>query len=260
MAEHPLTRIANKLGPLNRVALVVPTLSALTLASFLLALLVSALAPAAAAQPSPPPPPGPPAATAGPPPNIAGEWSITRTWFRSCPRCGFPVIRTTNWVITQTGQTVSVDRGPRGSIAGAPGGGYLTLAGPETGGFDVQRFWYGTLWVEPSGDSFQGQFAGSETIQNPCGSSPPIVTCLVSAGWVRAVRIRPRATIPPPASPTATPSSTTPTTATPTLAAPSATATPSASAAATIAATATASPTSRPLRVLYLPATGAGDD
>jgi hypothetical protein len=176
-------------------------------------LIAAAIAGAAVLAPSigaqPPPPPTPPAtpATVGPPPDIAGEWSITRTWYRRCPRCGFPVIRTTPWEITQTGQTVRVDRGPRGVIVGAPGGGgYLSLEGPETGGFDVQRFWYATLHVSPSGNSFEGQFGGSETIQNPCGSSPPIVTCFASAGWIRAYRISPVATVPtPPGPPTVLP-------------------------------------------------------
>jgi hypothetical protein len=209
------------------------------------------LAPEITAQP-PAPATATPAVTPGPPPDIGGEWSITRTWYRRCPRCGQVVIRTTPWKITQTGQDVRVDRGPRGTIAGAPlGGGYLTLEGTETDGFDVYRFWYATLRVSADGNSFEGAFNGAETIQNPCGDDPPIVTCFTSGGWIRGRRISPIGTVPPPPGP--------PTPPLPSPGAPTAIPTamvtpPSPTAVPTQPPTAT--PTVRPLRPLFFPVTG----
>jgi hypothetical protein len=148
---------------------------------------------------------------------------------------------------------VAVDRGPRGSISGAPGGGgLLTLEGPETGGFDVQRFWYGTLRVDPRGSAFEGGFGGSERIQNPCGSHPPIVTCLVTAGWIRAQRVRPASgpALPTPAR--VTPTATAQQSPSPTHPAP----TSSHTAAATRSPTPSA--TAPPLEGLFFPAAGAG--
>jgi hypothetical protein len=174
------------------------------LASVWLAL--AAPAPEASAQPPPPvptatPPPGPPI-------DLSGRWSVTRTYFRSCPRCGGAVIRTAPWRITQVAGDVRVDRGPRGAVVGS-GPAYLTLEGTETEGFSVQRFWYATLHVAVDGSRFEGAFNGSERMGNPCGGSPPEVTCLVSAGWITGVKLDPVATMPvPPGPPTAAPTAT----------------------------------------------------
>lgn len=156
-----------------------------------------------APSPSPPPPP---------PPDISGDWSITRTWYRRCPACGGTIVRTTPWVITQSGSDVRIDRGPRGSIVGtAAGGGYLALEGLEQQAEGSLRFWYGTLFVDPSGNTFEGGLNGSERIANPCGAVPPIVTCFASGGYLRAQRVRPIATVPtPPGPPTPAPPTATP--------------------------------------------------
>jgi len=194
-------------GDLRRRAAAGPRLAALVLGMALAGLGLGGRV--AAQPPLPTPAPGAPT-PAGPPPDLGGEWSITRTWYRGCPGCGWPMVRTTRWVILQRGAEVRVDRGPRGIVTGdAVGGGTLALAGPETGGFDVQRFWYGTLFVRPGGNTFEGGFGGSESIANPCGDRPPQVTCFVSAGWLRAVRVSPVATMPaPPGPPTAAPAPT----------------------------------------------------
>jgi hypothetical protein len=192
--------------------------------------------------------------------DIHGDWSITRSYYRSCPRCGFPVVRTVPWVITQTGADVRVDRGPRGTVTGA-GPAYLSLEGTESDGFGVQRFWYATLFVSVDGNSFEGTFNGSERGANPCGDEPPAVTCFVSAGWVRGTRIRPFATpppLPPPPGPPTAPAPATATVAPPVVA----TASPTAPPPGTPSPTATNAPTARPLagaaRTAFLPRAWAG--
>lgn len=184
---------------------------------------------------------------APPPPDLAGRWSITRTWYRSCPRCGTTIIRTTPWVITQTLGTVRVNRGPRGSVIGdANGGGLLALEGAETEGISVLRFWYGTLRVSADGNYFEGAFNGSEQLQNPCGSNPPEVTCFANAGWLRAQRIDPIATVPrPPGPPTAVASAVPPSA--------SATATPIATPTGTSTAPPLSTPTGTPLPTVAQP-------
>jgi hypothetical protein len=141
------------------------------------------------------PPTATPGVPPGPPLQIGGEWSITRSYWRSCPHCGTVIVRTVPWVITQSGADVQVNRGLRGTVTGS-GPALLSLEGTETGGFDAQRFWYATLRVAADGRSFEGAFNGSERISNPCGSEPPEVTCLVSAGWVRGVLVE-AASVPP---------------------------------------------------------------
>jgi hypothetical protein len=160
-----------------------------------------------------------PGVPAGPPVDIHGEWSITRAYYQSCQGCGSPVVRTVPWVIAQTGADITIDRGLRGVVTGS-GPAYLELTGLESGGFDVQRFWYGTLRVSADGNSFEGGFGGTIEMQNPCGSMPPLVTCSVWGGWIRGIRVTPRPTQPTPpgpptAAPTATPSPTSVATATP---------------------------------------------
>lgn len=219
-----------------------------------LALLTTyALAPGTAALRVEPHQPGPtatggPSPTAGPsptlllpPPDIAGTWSVSRTWYRSCPGCAFPVSRTATWRISQFGINVSVDSGPRGVIVGAPdGSGYLTLDGVESSGPDVFRFLYATLRVQPDGAYFEGGFNGSESILNPCGSTPPQVSCSASNGWLTARRVAP-----PPAS--ATPPGPPPPTDLPTpFPLPSATATPPVTATPTASATPVPSDTPLP--------------
>jgi hypothetical protein len=118
------------------------------------------------------------------------------------------VIRTVPWVITQAGADVRVDRGPRGSVLGS-GPAYLTLEGIESEGFSVLRLWYATLFVSADGNFFEGAFNGSERSGNPCGDDPPEVTCFVSAGWIRGLRVDPIATAPaPPGPPTPMPTAT----------------------------------------------------
>ncbi len=134
------------------------------------------------------PPTVTPVVPGGPPISMAGKWSITRSYWRSCPRCGTVIIRTVPWVITQNGADVRIDRGLRGTITGS-GPALLSLTGTESGGFDAQRFWYATIRVAADGRNFEGGFDGSETISNPCGSDPPAVTCFVSAGWVRGTLV-----------------------------------------------------------------------
>src|SRR5262245_52752255 len=49
--------------------------------------------------------------------DLSGRWSITRSWWRRCSRCGGgSVIRTTPWSIVETGDQIRVDRGPRGQL------------------------------------------------------------------------------------------------------------------------------------------------
>ena len=202
------------------------------------------------AQPAPtsaPTTPAPPTAVPPPPPDISGEWSITRSWWRSCPGCGMPIVRTTSWIITQRGSEVSVDRGPQGSVSATPGGGgLLHLEGLEQSGEGVLRFWYGTLRVGPGGNTFDGGFNGSERISNPCGSTPPIVTCFASSGYLDARRINPIATVPTPPGPrTAVPTA-------PSLApSPSAPSTNAPSASATVSPTAVPAPSGTPAPPIY---------
>jgi hypothetical protein len=151
---------------------------------------------------TPSPTPALPLPPLGPPPVIAGRWSITRTWYRQCPGCSRVVTLTTPWTITQSGGEVRVDRGPRGVIFDdGAGGGYLNLEGFESSGPLTLRFWYSTLRVSPGGNSFEGAFNGSEVLQNPCGDRPPSVTCFASTGWLRAQRIDPIPTVPTPPGP-----------------------------------------------------------
>jgi hypothetical protein len=139
------------------------------------------------------------------------------------------MVRTTTWRITQQGNELQVDRGLRGTIEGYQ----ISLQGIETDGHDRYYFVYSTLHLNPDGYSFSGEFAGSETIQNPCDASPPIVTCLVHSGYLYAVRISPLPT--PSATATWTPSPT------PT---PTATASFLPSATPTVSPTATSAPAS----------------
>ena len=188
--------------------------------------------------------------TPAPPPDVHGRWAITRTWFRRCPACAFPVTLTTPWVISQTGIDVRVDRGPRGGIVGdGAGGGYLELEGVESSGPLTLRFWYATLRVSADGNTFDGEFNGSESLINPCGSSPPQVTCFASLGYIRGQRIEPRVT---PTSPPGLPTPGTSTSVPATAAVPEtpiATSTPAPAAPATVppaSVTATAAPTATP--------------
>jgi hypothetical protein len=195
-----------------------------------------------------------------PPPLVAGAWSITRTWARSCPGCSFSISRTTTWQISQFGIDVRVDKGPRGTIVGAPDGtGLMNLEGVESSGPDVYRFLYSTLRVTADGNHFEGGFNGTESIGNPCGEEPPLVTCFASGGYLRAVRLgilTPMPTPPGPPLPTGLPSPfplpsgtvTPPASATP-IATPTATTTPTDPPSATPAA----SPTARPPAPSYLP-------
>jgi len=198
-----------------------------------------------------------PVATTLPPPDLTGEWSITRSWWRWCPGCGGgAVVRTTPWVLTQVGATVRIDRGPRGSLTSVAGGGaYLTLEGLENDPSGLFRFWYGTLFVSPDGLTFEGAFNGSERIANPCAPEPPILSCSASAGYLRAYRvagrITPSATSPPasPATPPLGETSTPPET-------PSATAAPTRTPPPPVPSatpTATASATPRPPAPAWLP-------
>jgi hypothetical protein len=174
-----------------------------------------------------------------PPPDISGDWSITRSWYRSCPGCGFVVTRTTSWRISQFGINVTVDKGLRGLIVGAVGGGgLLSLEGVESSGPDVYRFQYATLRVAPDGSSFEGGFNGSESTSNPCGEDPPVVSCFATNGYLTARRIGlglPTASPPGPPVPTGLPSP---------FPLPSGTATPAAS--ATPRATDTPPPSATP--------------
>lgn len=212
-----------------------------------------------AAQPAPTLTPGPSATPLLPPPSIAGDWSISRTWYRSCPGCGFPVSRTTTWRITQFGVHVTVDKGLRGVIVGAADGtGLLSLEGVESAGPDVYRFLYATLRVSADGSRMEGGFNGSESTSNPCGEDPPMVSCFAQNGYLTGRRIGLLTPVPSPPGPpvptglptpfplpsdTATPPSTATPTATDTPLPPTLTLTPS--------ATATATP--RPLRPALLP-------
>ena len=201
------------------------------------------------------------------PPSIAGEWAVTRSYARSCPACAGSVVRTVAWSITQVADEVRVDRGPRGSVTGvAGGGGLLALSGTESGTEGLLRFHYGTLRVAAGGGSFEGEFAGSERVANPCAVAPPLVTCFVSAGHVTGRRVRAAATQPatqpatepatepatqPAGPPSATPPGIGPTpgpvTATASTPTPTATAGPPSA-----TATATATPAVAPLRA-FLP-------
>gem|GEM_PF-6283179 len=185
---------------------------------------------------------GSPSATL-PPPYIAGTWSITRSWWRSCPGCASSVVRTTRWVIEQRGATVTVDRGPSGTIQAYGSGGLLALQGLESSGEGVLRFHYSTLKVSQDSSSFEGSFGGSERIQNPCGANPPIVTCFASAGYLQATRISQPT---PPGTSTASPAPPTTSPGPPTTAPPTATAWPSATATRTPVSTSTSLPSVTP--------------
>ncbi|MFQ5593601.1 MAG: hypothetical protein ACE5HA_05585 [Anaerolineae bacterium] len=174
--------------------------------------------PSVTALPSPPPPPTAPAA-----PDVSGTWDVTRSWFRRCSRCGEPVIRGTTWQITQNGHELRVDRGLRGSIEGYN----IQLEGLETDGFDRFDFYYSRLYLSPDGLRITGEFVGSETVQNPCAPSPPIVTCFASAGYLHAIRRSPHATLPPPPPPGPPVTETTTPTETPTPISSTPTGTPS---------------------------------
>jgi hypothetical protein len=180
------------------------------------------------------------------PPDISGRWSVVRTWWDQCPGCSFPVQRTTQWEITQSGDTFQVDRGLRGTIDGYR----LTLSGIESDGFKRRDFYYDHLILSPDLMTIHGSFSGSETIHNLCDTWPPQVTCFALAGVIHMIRQSP----PPTATPTATATSTA--TATPTATGTN-TPTPSATPTATPTSTSTptASPTSilRPRFQLYLP-------
>jgi hypothetical protein len=181
------------------------------------------------------PSPVPTASATFVPPSIAGEWAVTRSYARSCPACAASVVRTVAWSITQVADEVRVDRGLRGSVTGvAGGGGYLALSGTESGTEGLLRYHYGTLRVAVGGDSFEGEFAGSERVANPCAAAPPLVTCFVSAGHVTGRRVRGAPTQPatdpatqPAGSPSATPTGVarTPSPPTPTASPPTPTAT-----------------------------------
>lgn len=190
-------------------------------------------------------------ATAYPVPDLAGQWSVTRSWYRRCPGCSASIVRTTDWVVTQTGADVRVDVGLSGGLVGtSTGGAYLSLEGLESAPEGPMRFAYATLFVQPDGSAFEGEFGGSERLANPCGPEPPLVTCFASAGYLRAQRVSAPGTPPLP-----TPGGTAPATATAPTSAPTwiasatATATPPAP-----TATATPSATARPLLSVFLPA------
>jgi hypothetical protein len=78
---------------------------------------------------------------------------------------------------------VTVDKGLRGVIVGAPDGtGLLSLEGVESAGPDVYRFLYSTLRVSADGNRMEGGFNGSESTSNPCGEDPPMVSCFAQNG------------------------------------------------------------------------------
>ncbi len=156
-----------------------------------------------------------------------------------------------------------MEQGPRGTLfRDGAGAARLDLEGLEQAGPSTLRFHYASLVVAEDGSGFAGDFNGSERIANPCGISPPVVTCFSSNGWVRATRIeRGGPTRTPVPSPTLA-SSLTPTLATPTVTETSQpTVPPTASASSTpgptVVPSATQAPsqTPRPLsrRCCYLP-------
>ncbi|MFQ5856538.1 MAG: hypothetical protein ACE5LU_12945 [Anaerolineae bacterium] len=160
--------------------------------------------------PSPPPPPTAPAV-----PDVSGTWAVTRSWFRRCPRCSEPVIQGTTWRIIQSGHELRIDRGLRGTIEGYS----IYLEGIESDGFNRYDFYYSRLYLSPDGLMITGEFAGSETVHNPCTLTPPIVTCFAHGGYFHAIRRSPAPTSPPPPpelTATATPMPTLVATATPT--------------------------------------------
>jgi hypothetical protein len=116
-----------------------------------------------------------------------------------------------------------VDRGLRGTIEGYE----IQLEGIESDGFERFDFYYSRLYLSPDGLRITGEFVGSETLQNPCGLTPPIVTCFASGGYFHAIRRSPAATLLPPPPPEP-PASETPTpTETPISLSPTPTGTPS---------------------------------
>lgn len=187
-------------------------------------------------------------------PDLSGEWSVTRSWYRGCPGCSMPVTLSSTWVISQTGTALRMEQGPAGALVPDGVGGYrLQLEGLEQSGPLTLRFFYAGLRISADDRTLEGGFSGSERLQNPCGDRPVLVTCFANAGWLRATRLggggSQATVVAPPA--TAAPSSTptTPPTSTPTEA-PSAT--PTGSPTATVSPSVTASPTPRP-PLLYLP-------
>lgn len=244
-----ITRLIGRSGP--------PVLTALLLLATVVAASVGA-----GVRAQPPPTATPPASATPvlPPPLIAGDWSVNRSWYRSCPGCGFPVSRTSTWRITQFGTFVTVDKGLKGLIVGAPdGSGLLTLEGVESAGPDVYRFLYATLRVSADGSRMEGGFNGTESTANPCREDPPIVSCFAQNGYLSGRRVGLLTPVPTPPGPpvptglptpfplpsdTATPPSTPTPTVTDTPLPPTVTPTPS--------ATATATP--RPLVPAFLPA------
>lgn len=156
---------------------------------------------------APPPPPTAPAA-----PDIGGTWDVTRSWFRRCPSCSEPVIRGTTWEIVQSGHELRVDKGLRGTIDGYD----IHLQGIESDGFSRFDFYYSRLYLSPDGLRITGEFVGSETLQNPCAPSPPIVTCFAHGGYLYAIRRSPAPTFPPPPTPGPSVTETPPSTRTPT--------------------------------------------
>jgi hypothetical protein len=185
---------------------------------------------------------------------------------RRCPGCGATIVRTTPWTIAQLSGDIRIDRGLSGTIRGiAGGGGLLSLAGLESGAEGVFRFWYGTLFVAADAGSFEGGFAGSERIANPCSPEPPIVTCFVSGGHIRAQRLWPSPTpagllptltapapIPSPGTPSPTPVGPTPATVNPTATSAGGSATPSGGS-STASPAPSGTPTRLPLVRAYLP-------
>ncbi len=151
-------------------------------------------APAGSLLDSTPAPPTPSPMPGSPVPHISGTWSVTRSWFRRCPRCSEPVIQGTTWEIFQDGPALRIDRGLRGTIEGN----LITLEGIESDGFHRFDFIYGRLVLSPDGLFITGSFAGTERVQNTCGYQPPMVTCFASAGYLYAVRLSPLPTLPPP--------------------------------------------------------------
>jgi hypothetical protein len=163
-----------------------------------------------------------------------------------------PVVRTTTWDIAVFSDSVRVAGGPRGTLRGdGAGGGLVDLEGLESAAGSTMRFHYATLRVDPDGLRMEGGFAGSERLANPCGSTPPTVTCFVDAGWLRATRLDvtpvPTGPSPPgPPTPIATASATVVATAPAATAAPPPTQTRAATATAVASPRPSATPSAAP--------------
>ncbi|MCB9176873.1 MAG: hypothetical protein H6648_06895 [Caldilineae bacterium] len=180
--------------------------------------------------------------TPAPLPDLSGVWSITRGWQRRCPGCSSPILLTSRWVIEQRGSELRMAQGPRGSLTrDGAGQARLTLEGLEQAGPSTLRFFYASLRVAEDGSGFEGGFDGSERVANPCGESPPVVTCFSTGGWLRATRIE-AGSVTPTLAPTGTPAP--PTGPIPSPAA--ATASPTGAASPTPAASATPGPSPTP--------------